>query len=196
MGVADRRARAAEDIGLGDVTEDRVAVDEDRSTPIFSAYAGRVTKLFVDPGESSPPGRRCSRSRPPTWCRRGRTGTASTAFDKARCDLDLAQINDKRQRLLYDGKAVPLKEVRRTRATLESLKTSAVRRRRAGSVAQPVAHFRQDRPEITEFQTKGPINPAMPIYAPIGGTIVQRKVGPRQYVGRSRLPYRTGHRRA
>jgi membrane fusion protein, heavy metal efflux system len=33
------------------VTEGKIAVDEDRSTPIFSPYAGRVLKLFVKPGE-------------------------------------------------------------------------------------------------------------------------------------------------
>src|ERR1700716_4036424 len=32
------------------VTEGKVAVDEDRSTPLFSPYAGRVTKLMVRPG--------------------------------------------------------------------------------------------------------------------------------------------------
>jgi cobalt-zinc-cadmium efflux system membrane fusion protein len=37
--------------------------------------------------------------------------------------------------------------------------------------------------EIAEFQEKGTIDPTTPIYAPIGGTIVQRKVGPGQYVG-------------
>src|SRR6266851_5291804 len=34
------------------VTEGKVAVDEDRSTPVFSPYAGRVTKLMVRPGDS------------------------------------------------------------------------------------------------------------------------------------------------
>jgi membrane fusion protein, heavy metal efflux system len=34
------------------VTEGKIAVDEDRSTPIFSPYAGRVTKLFVKPGDT------------------------------------------------------------------------------------------------------------------------------------------------
>src|SRR5476651_1328359 len=29
------------------VTEGKIAVDEDRSTPVFSPYAGRVTKLLV-----------------------------------------------------------------------------------------------------------------------------------------------------
>jgi membrane fusion protein, heavy metal efflux system len=37
--------------------------------------------------------------------------------------------------------------------------------------------------EIADFQEKGNISPATPIYAPIAGTIVQRKVGPGQYVG-------------
>ena len=32
-------------------TEGKIAVDEDRSTPIFSPYAGRVTKLLVKPGD-------------------------------------------------------------------------------------------------------------------------------------------------
>src|SRR5215470_4777816 len=32
-------------------TEGKIAIDEDRSTPVFSPYAGRVTKLFAKPGE-------------------------------------------------------------------------------------------------------------------------------------------------
>ena len=34
------------------VTEGKIAVDEDRSTPVFSPYAGRVTKLLARPGDS------------------------------------------------------------------------------------------------------------------------------------------------
>jgi cobalt-zinc-cadmium efflux system membrane fusion protein len=49
------------------VTEGKIAVDEDHSTPIFSPYAGRVTKLFVKPGDIVTQGcRRCSRSKRPT----------------------------------------------------------------------------------------------------------------------------------
>src|SRR3954470_16020535 len=33
------------------VTEGKIAVDEDHSTPIFSPYAGRVTKLLAKPGD-------------------------------------------------------------------------------------------------------------------------------------------------
>src|SRR3984885_15569147 len=34
------------------LTEGKIAVDEDRSTPVFSPYVGRVTKLLVRPGDS------------------------------------------------------------------------------------------------------------------------------------------------
>src|SRR5215217_8867040 len=34
------------------VTEGKIAIDEDRSTPVFSPYAGRVTKLLAKAGDS------------------------------------------------------------------------------------------------------------------------------------------------
>ena len=34
------------------VTEGKIAIDEDRSTPVFSPYAGRVTKLLARPGDA------------------------------------------------------------------------------------------------------------------------------------------------
>src|SRR2546428_5760191 len=34
------------------VTEGKIAVDEDRSTLIFSSYSGRVTKLLAKPGDT------------------------------------------------------------------------------------------------------------------------------------------------
>src|SRR5215216_5781879 len=33
------------------VTEGKIAIDEDRATPVFSPYAGRVTKLLARPGD-------------------------------------------------------------------------------------------------------------------------------------------------
>ena len=34
------------------VTEGKIAIDEDRSTPVFSPYTGRLTRLLVRPGDS------------------------------------------------------------------------------------------------------------------------------------------------
>jgi hypothetical protein len=52
------------------VTEGKIAVDEDRSTPIFSPIPEGSLSCSSSPATPSPSGSRCSRSKPPTWCRR------------------------------------------------------------------------------------------------------------------------------
>jgi membrane fusion protein, heavy metal efflux system len=167
------------------VTEGKIAVDEDRSTPIFSPYAGRVTKLFVKPGDIVTVGQPLFTVEAADMVQAQNDFiSAATALNKARSALNLAQINDKRQRLLYEGKAVPLKEVQQAQGALDAAQNDV----RSAEVAVEATRNRlrilgKTDQEITDFQEKGTINPATPIYAPIAGTIVQRKVGPGQYVG-------------
>ncbi|HEY7665804.1 MAG TPA: efflux RND transporter periplasmic adaptor subunit [Xanthobacteraceae bacterium] len=167
------------------VTEGKIAVDEDRATPIFSPYAGRVMKLFVKPGDIVKVGQPLFTVEATDMVQAQNDFiSAATALNKARSALNLAQINEKRQSLLYEGKAVPLKEVQNAKAVLDAAENDV----RSAEVALEAARNRlrilgkTDR-EIAEFQEKGTIDPATPIYAPIGGTVVQRKVGPGQYVG-------------
>jgi membrane fusion protein, heavy metal efflux system len=167
------------------VTEGKIAVDEDRSTPIFSPYAGRVLKLFVKPGDTVTVGQPLFTVQAADMVQAQNDFiSAATALNKARSALNLAQIIDKRQRLLYEGKAVPLKEVQNARAALDAAENDV----RSAEVALEAARnrlriFGKTDQEITDFQEKGTIDPATLITAPIGGTIVQRKVGPGQYVG-------------
>jgi membrane fusion protein, heavy metal efflux system len=167
------------------ITEGKIAVDEDRSTPIFSPYAGRVLKLFVKPGDTVKVGDPLFTVQATDMVQAQNDFIgAATGLNKARSALNLAQIIDKRQRLLYEGKAVPLKEVQNARAALDAAENDV----RSAEVALEAARDRlrilgKIDQEITEFQEKGTIDPATLITAPIGGTIVQRKVGPGQYVG-------------
>src|ERR1700716_391956 len=101
------------------VTEGKVAVDEDRSTPVFSPYAGRVTKLLVRPGDSVTQGEPLFViEAADTVQAQNDFIAAMTALNKARSALDLAQIQDKRAKDLFEGKAVPLKDYQQTQATL------------------------------------------------------------------------------
>ncbi len=167
------------------VTEGKIAVDEDRSTPIFSPYAGRVTRLLAKPGDAVKPGQPLFTVEATDMVQAQNDFiAAATALNKARSQLNLAQIIDKRQRDLYEGKAVPLKEVQNARAALDAAENDV----RSSEVALEAARNRlrilgKTNQEIADFQEKGMINPATAIYAPIGGTIVQRKVGPGQYIG-------------
>ena len=167
------------------VTEGKIAVDEDRSTPIFSPYAGRVLKLFVKPGDTVTVGQPLFTVQATDMVQAQNDFiSAATALNKARSAQNLAEIIDKRQRLLYEGKAVPLKEVQNARAALDAAENDV----RSSEVALEAARNRlrilgKTDQEITDFQEKGTIDPATLITAPIAGTIVQRKVGPGQYVG-------------
>jgi cobalt-zinc-cadmium efflux system membrane fusion protein len=167
------------------VTEGKIAVDEDSSTPIFSPYAGRITTLFVKPGDTVMLGQPLFTVEAADMVQAQNDFiAAATSLNKARSAQNLAEIVNKRQRLLFEGKAVPLKDVQQARAGLDAAENDV----RSGAMALEAARnrlriFGKTDEEIAEFQEKGTIDPATPIYAPIAGTVVQRKVGPGQYVG-------------
>jgi cobalt-zinc-cadmium efflux system membrane fusion protein len=165
-------------------TEGKVAVDEDRSTPVFSPYAGRVMKLLVRPGD------RVTQGEPlfvieaaDTVQAQNDLIAAMTGLNKARSALDLAQIQHRRAKDLFEGKAVPLKDYQQAEATLIQAQNDL----RSGETALEAARnklrilgFSTD--AISTFQEKGRINPETTIFSPITGTVVQRKIGPGQYV--------------
>jgi cobalt-zinc-cadmium efflux system membrane fusion protein len=167
------------------VTEGKIAIDEDRLTPIFSPYAGRVTKLLVKQGDTVAQGQPLFTVEATDMVQAQNEFIAAfTAVNKARSSHNLAQIVEKRQRMLYSGKAVPLKEVQNARAALDTAENDL----RSSEVALEAARNRlrmlgKSDDEIAEFQAKGTIDAATPAFAPISGTIVQRKAGPGQYIG-------------
>ena len=166
------------------ITEGKIAIDEDRSTPIFSPYAGRITKLLVKPGDD------VERGQPlfvveATDVVQAQNDliAAAGAINKARSRLTLAEIVEKRNKDLYDAKAVALKDWQNAQAELITAQNDV----RSGEVALQAARNRlrilgRSDAEIAAFEDKRSISPETPIYAPIAGTIVQRKVGPGQYV--------------
>lgn len=166
------------------VTEGKVAIDEDRSTPVFSPYAGRVTRLLVRPGNHVTQGQALFVIEAPDNVQAQNDFiTASTGYNKAKSQLELAQIQDKRAHDLYDGKAVPLKDYQQSQAALISAKNDM----RSSETALEAARNRLRILGLTDeaiatFQDKGRINPETTIFSPITGTVVQRKVGPGQYV--------------
>jgi len=166
------------------VTEGKIAVDEDRSTPVFSPYAGRVTKLLARPGDS------VTQGKPLFVIEAADTVQAQNDFvaaagslNKARSALDLAQLQHKRAKDLFEGKAVPLKDYQQAEATLIQAQNDLRSTETALEAARNKLRILGFTDEtISAFQEKGRINPETTILAPIAGTVVQRKIGPGQYV--------------
>src|SRR4051794_18210033 len=176
--VAERAFRAET------VTEGKVAVDEDRSTPVFSPYAGRVTKLLVRPGDTVTQGEPLFViEAADTVQAQNDFIAAMTSLNKAKSALDLAQIQDKRAKDLFEGKAVPLKDYQQTQATLIQAQNDLRSSQTALEAARNKLRILGLTDEaISAFQEKGRIDPNTTIFSPIRGTVVQRKVGPGQYV--------------
>src|SRR6266702_764200 len=166
------------------VTEGKVAVDEDRSTPVFSPYAGRVTKLLAKPGESLTQGQPLfTIEAADTVQAQNDFITAITSQNKAKSALELADIQFKRAKDLYEGHAVPLKDYQQAEATQVQAQNdmrSSVTALEAARNKLRILGFTDE--TIKAFQDKGVINREITIYSPIAGTVVQRKIGPGQYV--------------
>lgn len=166
------------------VTEGKVAVDEDHSTPVFSPYAGRVTKLLAKPGESVTQGQPLfTIEAADTVQAQNDFITAMTSQNKAKSALELADIQYRRAKDLYEGRAIPLKDYQQAEATQVQAQNdlrSAVTALEAANNKLRILGFTDE--TIKTFQNKGTINPEITIYAPLSGTVVQRKVGPGQYV--------------
>ena len=166
------------------VTEGKIAVNEDSSTPIFSPYSGRVVKLLVKPSDMVQRGQQLFViEATDTVQALNDTITALSALNSARSKLNLAQINEKRQNDLYAGKAVPLKDWQNAQNDL----VTAQNDQRSAETALEAAHNRlrilgRSEDQITSFEQSRQISAETPIYSPLAGTVVQRKVGPGQFI--------------
>src|SRR5580765_241859 len=166
------------------VTEGKIPIDEDRSTPVFSPYAGRVTKALAKRSDSVVKGQ-------PLFVIEAADNVqaqndfiaAMAAMNKAKSALDLAQLQGTRAKDLFEGKAVPLKDYQQSQATLiqaeNDMRSSQTAMEAARNKLRILGLTDED---ITTFQEKRRINPETTIFAPIAGTVVQRKIGPGQYV--------------
>ncbi|MDA9508643.1 hemolysin secretion protein D [Bradyrhizobium sp. CCBAU 11386] len=166
------------------VTEGKVAVDEDRSTPVFSPYAGRVTKLLAKPGEMLKQGQPLfTIEAADTVQAQNDFIAAMTTQNKAKSAIDLADIQFKRAKDLYEGHAIPLKDYQQAEATQvqaqNDMRSSATALEAARNKLR-ILGFTDE--TIKAFQDKGVIDREVTIYSPISGTVVQRKIGPGQYV--------------
>lgn len=166
------------------VTDGKIAVDENRSTPVFSPYSGRVTRIAAEPGDKIERGQLLFALEATDMVQAQNDFiTAVAGLETARSQSKLAQINEKRQHDLYDAKAVPLKDWQQSQADLiaaqDNLRTAEIALEAVRNRLRILAKTEQ---ELDVFERTGKIDPSTPINSPIAGTVVQRKVGPGQFI--------------
>lgn len=167
-----------------DLTEGKISVNEDLSTSIFSPYSGRIIKLLVKPGDEVQKGQ-------PLFVIEATDAvqvhndfiTSISAVNKARSQVNLIQTTEKRLRDLYEIKAAALKDWQQAQADLVSAQNDLSSSEAALEAARNRLRIlgRTDA-EIDSFQQKRTISSETTIFAPIAGTVVQRRAGPGQFI--------------
>lgn len=165
-------------------TEGKIAIDQNRSTRIFPPYAGRVTRLMAAPGDEVRKGQLLFVIEAADSVDAQKDFvTALTTRNKAASQVNLAQIVERRMSVLAKDKAASLREWQEAQASL----TAAENDFRSAEIALQAARNRlrlvgKTDAEINEFETTGALTPDAPVYSPLAGTVLQRKIGPGQYV--------------
>jgi cobalt-zinc-cadmium efflux system membrane fusion protein len=162
----------------------QIAYNEDASTVVLTPFSGRVTRLIAKVGDRVMSGDPLLEIDSPEQVPpQNEFIAAQTARNKAQSQLNLARTVEKRARDLYEGKAAPFKELQAAEAQLAAAENDM----RSSDSAFEAARIRlrilgRTDDEISKLEHDGTLSRVTRITAPIGGTVIARKVGPGQHV--------------
>ena len=173
-------------IAVEQETTGKVAFNEDRMTPVFTPYAGRVVEVLVNKGAVVNAGQPMLIVEAPDYVTAQNDLSAAHAeVDKSKIAVDAAQKVVERLRVLVQREAVASKDLQVAEVDLAKAREELNRDEAAVAVAKnKLALFGKEPKEIDEMEKHLPekLERRIVIRAPIGGTIVERKVGPGEYV--------------
>ena len=165
-------------------TDGKIAIDEDHTTPVFSPYAGRIVRLMAKPGDKIELGSPLFTIDALDMVQAQNDYlAANSGLNKARSAFELAEKIFLRNQALFDAKAAPLKDLQ---AAADGL-TAAKSDHKTAQTALDASRNRllilgKTKTDVDALVTQGRITSETTVNAPLSGTIVQRKVGPGQFL--------------
>jgi cobalt-zinc-cadmium efflux system membrane fusion protein len=165
-------------------TDGKIGINEETTTPVFSPYSGRVTRLIAKPGE------RVQRGDPLFAIEanefvQGQNDLVSAVagVEKARSKLALAQNFEKRQKELLSIRGGSLKDLEQAQSDLVAaqgdLRSSEIA---LAAVRNRLRILGRTDAEIDALEKVDHIGAEAIVSAPIAGTVIQRKIGLGQYI--------------
>lgn len=165
--------------------EGRIALDEDATTPVFSPVSGRVTRLFAKPGDAVKAGSPLLAVAATELVQGANDLEAAVgARETAAAQLKVAQVNENRQRELYQSNGAALRDWQQAQAdrvAAESAYRSAESALRAARDRLRILGITNGAIDALERSRSASQAEAI-VRAPIGGTVLQRQVGLGQYI--------------
>ena len=165
-----------------ETTDGKIATDDDLTTPVFSPYSGRVTRLFAHAGGQVRAGDALLAVQASEFVQGANDLLSALATDRStHAQLAFATTTEKRQHELYLAQGSALKDWQQSQSDLASAQGAfnsaevalgAVRNRlRILGKTPAEVHAMEASTDPTRF------SPEAILTAPIGGTIIQRQVG-------------------
>jgi membrane fusion protein, heavy metal efflux system len=151
-------------------TEGKIAVNSDRATPVFSPYSGRVTRVIAGLGDTVKSGA------PLAMLEASEYVQAQSDLESAAAAVKLARINEARKHALYDAKGGSLQDWQSAQADLTNAESAR------GAVRNRLRILGKSEAEIAQLEGAEIMNPVATLTAPITGVVVDRQVGPGQYL--------------
>lgn len=153
-------------------TDGRIAVNADRATPVYSPYSGRVTQVVAGLGDAVAAGA------PLAYVQATEFGQAQSDLAAAAAAARLARINESRKRALYEAKGGSLQDWQQAQSDLAAAEAAlkAVRNRLVvlGRTSAEI--------DAMERGAADSSSGLAPLAAPISGVVVDRQVGPGQFL--------------
>lgn len=168
---------AARDFTIDREVTGKVGFNENRLTPVFPAYSGRVVESLVSKGQVVRKGQPLLVIESPDYVAAQTDLTTTRAdVDKAAVNLKTAEVNAERSRRLFAKEAISKKDLQSSEAAL-ALAQAELQRAQAGlTVAQSKLElFGKTAGDISKLQAGA--DRRVTIAAPISGTVVDRQVG-------------------
>jgi cobalt-zinc-cadmium efflux system membrane fusion protein len=153
-----------------ELTEGKIAVDGDRTTPVFSPYSGRVTRVIAGIGDAVKAGA------PLATLEAAEFVQAQSDLKAAAAQLKLARINEARKHALYDAKGGSLQDWQSAQADLSAAETAL------NSVQNRLRILGKSAADVTALEREPGIDPVATLTAPIAGVVVDRQIGPGEYL--------------
>jgi len=165
-------------------TDGKIAINEDTTTPVFSPFSGRVSRLIAKPGDHVERGAPLFAIEASEFVQgQNDLVTAVAGVDKAKSRLELAQQVEKRQRELLAIRGGTLKDLEQAQSDLVNAQGDM----RSAEITLAAARNRlrilgRSDEEIAQLEKVDRIGAETIVSAPIAGTVIQRRVGLGQYI--------------
>jgi cobalt-zinc-cadmium efflux system membrane fusion protein len=168
-------------------TDGKIATDEDHTTPVFSPYTGRVTRVFAAAGAVVKRGQPLFAVQAAEFVQaQNDLGSAEASEQSAEVQVRAAQADEARLAQLYKADGASLKDWQTSQTTLAAaqamLRSAQVSKSAVQNRLRIYGETDHEIGALSADARSRKIQPEAVVTAPAAGTVVLRQVEPGQFV--------------